>query len=220
MNFIFRDGFNYFLYHLISINTGQAPAEGFNLKLIFFAAIIFLVITSLFLKLYKKEVSFKNYDPAEYEPKFRKFRGVLLFVCLLLLYDFIKNIYELYSYSFLFSDKTNFFLTDIKAPFLANWWVIIIYYIVFFSVFKLVFSFFNLFFLIRRKRYFKYMMLFYIPACIILEGLRYALITQVVERNDAIIYTVFSQWSESIYLSIVLFAYFFFSRRVNAALSK
>jgi hypothetical protein len=72
----------------------------------------------------------------------------------------------------------------------------------------------------NKKRVFKFFMLFYIPAAAVISGLKYFLITQVVEPNTNIIYTVFNQWSQTLSISIVLFLYVFFSRRINAYLSK
>jgi len=219
MNFIFFDEFSKFLFNYIN-NNSVNPPKGYNLIVFISSGIFISLLFILFIQLFQRKVDYKNYDPDEYDPRFKKIGGFLLLIIPLLFFDFVKNTFQLYNYSFLFENKAHFFLTEIKISFLRNWWTVIIYFIIFTCEFKVVFSIFNLLFLFCRKRLFKFLLLFYIPICILIDGLKYFFVTQVVEPNNVIIYTVFTQWSESIYLAVILFSYILFSRRINAAFFK
>lgn len=220
MNFILYDGFSQFLSDLINKTAEENSIQGLSFKLVISSVLFAGLLIFLFLRIWRREVSYKYYNPSEYESKYRKLNGFLLLIIPIMLFDCTKNIFQFYSYAFLFTNKTQFFLTEIKDSFLRNWWEVFIYLILLSSVCKVVFSLFNLIFLFGRKRMLKFLMIVYIPSCVLIDGLKYFFVTQVVEPKHTIIYTVFSQWSGSLSLSIVLLLYFSFSRRVNAAFSK
>jgi hypothetical protein len=220
MNFIFYDDFASFLLSYINKNILENTPEELNFILVCLSLICTTLLVLVFVKLYNREVNFKHYNPSEYAVKLRKLGGLLYLVIPILIFDLVRNIYQVYSYGYLFTDKTHFFLTQINDTFLRNWWSVIIYFVIFTCIFKAVFSFFNLFFFFNKKRLFKFLMIYYIPINVFIYGIKYFLITQVVEPNHVIIYTVFTQWSESIYASVILFFYILLSRRVNGAFSK
>jgi hypothetical protein len=219
MNFIFTDDFAGFLIQLVNKNISAESSE-LNLLYIITTSIFSGMLIILFLNLWQRKVNYKYYDPEEYPERTKNLKGFFLLIIPIIFFDFIKNANDLYSYVFLFSGKTHHFLTEINPSFLRNWWNILIYFIIFSCVFKVIFSLANLFFLWGRKRLFKFLMLVYIPACVLINGLKYFLVTQVIEPNHFIIYKVFNQWSESLFLSLIIFLYIFFSNRVNAAFSK
>ncbi|MBS1493861.1 MAG: DUF2569 family protein [Bacteroidetes bacterium] len=220
MNFIYTDDFSIFLLEYINKNISLNTPDSVNFFQIFVLLVCSFLLSVLFIKLYNRQVNFKHYNPSEYDARLRKFGGLLYLLLPILVFDLIRNLYQLCSFGYLYTDKAHFFLTEINDTFLRNWWSIIIYFIVFTGSFKVVFSFFNLFFFINRKRLFKFLMLYYIPLSVIFYGIKYFLITQVVEPNHVIIYTVFTQWSESIYASVIIFFYILLSRRINGAFSK
>jgi hypothetical protein len=219
MNFFFKDDFPQFLNEYFAKYTEQHTNE-INYALIITSALFAVIIILIFLKLLSKKVNYKHYDPDSYPAKFKKISGFLFLLLAFLIFDLIKNFYHLYSYLFLFNSETYSFLAQIKISFLRNWWSIIIYFTIITAICNLIFSFFNLFYFVNRKRLFKFLMLCYIPLVVLEGGLKYFLVTQVLEPNHYIIYSLFNQWSDALYLSFIIFLYVLFSRRVNAALSK
>lgn len=220
MNFLLKDGFAEFLYMLINKVSIDNTDSGLNFYSILFSISFSIILIFVLFKLWGRGVNYKHYNPSEYENKYKKLNGLLLIIIPIIFFDCFKNIFQFYSYGFLYYYKTQFFLTEIKDSFLRNWWEILIYFILFSGIYKVIFSFSNLIFFWGRKRMLKFLMLVYISSCVLIDGLKYFFVTQVIEPNHYIIYTVFNQWSESLYLSIVLILYFLFSRRVNAAFSK
>lgn len=219
MNFLFKDDFPRFLKEHFVKYTAQQLYE-INYTLIFTSIIFTFTLILIFIRLLSKKVNYKHYDPNSYPAKFKKISGFLFLLLAFLIIDFAKNIYSLYSYLFLFNSETYSFLAQIKISFLRNWWSVIIYFTILSTIFNVIFSFFNLFYFIKRKRLFKFLMLMYIPLVVLEGGLKYFFITQAVEPNHYIIYSLFNQWSDALYLSFIIFLYILFSRRVNAALSK
>ncbi|MBS1515921.1 MAG: DUF2569 family protein [Bacteroidetes bacterium] len=219
MSFIFSDSFAQFLVSFINKVTNDSGAEKLNFGLIISSILAAAIFTFVFLKLSKRKVSYKHYDPDEYPAKLKKFSGLLLLVVPVIIFELIKNFYHLYSYKFLFYGKVDFFLSSLEQPGLQLWWKTLIYFIVITSTFKIIFSLFNIFFLFKRKRIFRFSIIAYTIAAILTEGLKYFFVTQVIEPNTEIIYIVFSQWNELIYFSVVLSAYILISRRVNAVFS-
>lgn len=220
MNFILRDDFSQYFLDLINKYSEGLGNDRLKFQITIVAVILAGLLVILFYRLWKKEVNYKHYYPEEYPAKLRKLNGLLLVLIPIIVFDFAKNIYQFYSYGFLFYEKTYLFLTEIKVSFLRNWWSVLIYFVILSSIYKIMFGLFNLLMLFYRKRLFKFLMLVYIPVCVLIDGLKYFLVTQVVEPNHNIIYSVFNQWSESLYLSIGLFLYILFSKRINAAFFK
>lgn len=219
MNFFSNNDFPQFLKDYFAKHTPMQTAEA-NFSLIIASIIGASGMIFIFIKLLNKKVNYKHYDPDAYPAKFKKISGFLFLLLAFLIMDFLKNSYSFYTYLFLYNSETYSFLSQIKDSFLRNWWSVIIYFTLLSSIFNTLFSFFNLFYFIKRKRLFKFLMLWYIPLIFIEGGLKYFFITQVVEPNHYIIYSLFNQWSDALYLSFLILIYVIFSRRVNAALSK
>ena len=198
-------------------NTSAFGSVNFPLLIV---PIIILAITFFLAKfIYERKPDYKHYDPNEYPPNLKGFRGLLRIALLLILFIIMINCINFYNSLFLYGSNAWDFLTTQNEKYPSSLWILVILYIITTNFFLLLYSLFLILLAAKKKRVFKLAVIIFLPLDLIISGLKYLLFTQIFEQNHEIVYQSFIYMSFLLQISIVILAYVVFSRRVNATFS-
>lgn len=205
-----------FLSDYFKIELGKNLFRSPNWMLMLYTLVIVYICITAARKAYRIPASYKNYDPSEYDDKWKGLRGTLILLGALLVAEAVKNIVFFINGYYFYSEELWQALTNTGSPLYNNWWEFVIYFYIFAGVYKIIFSGLLFIIYLERKRSFRVLFILYIISDFLFLAVKYFAFTNIFDPTHVLIYESFSDFSLALQFAIVIICYVLFSRRVNA----
>jgi hypothetical protein len=187
-----------------------------NWMLMLYTLVIIYICIVAARKAYLIPPNYKNYDPSEYNDKWKGLRKTLILLGILLAGEIVKNIIFFINGYYLYSEQLWEAVTSPGSPLYAGWWEFTIYFYIFAGIYKIIFSGLLFIIYLERKRSFRLLFVIYIISDFVFLGVKYIAFTNIFDPSHVLIYESFSDFSLALQFAIALICYVLFSRRVNA----
>jgi hypothetical protein len=170
-------------------------------------------------RLYSIPVNYRNYNPNEYEPRWRGIKGAMLVLPCLLAVEFVRFFVWMKCDSILFTQQAWQALATPGSTAYSPWFGPFIHITAIGVCIRFVYLFLLVAAFVRRRRIVRLLAAGYLAFVPLLFLIRDILLTQIFPRGHEVLFENFKQISGVLPFAVIVIPYLFISRRVQATFS-